>query len=77
MILILGLVRWWYVSKGATQLAQFYWLTISSNLVNVFVTAGIVVHSPDIWGVITFMPLIVWSTIMSIKGLITIRRKVQ
>jgi hypothetical protein len=69
LIFIFGVIRWWFISKGATHLPVFYWLSISSGGVNIIATGAIMWHMPEAWGMVSFQIMNVWSIIMSLKGL--------
>jgi hypothetical protein len=68
-IVVIGIYKYWILAEGASRLRQVFALQIVIGTIN-FVINGLVVYKhPDVWGTLAFQLVIVWSVLMSIKGL--------
>lgn len=70
LIVLIGFWKQWALSKGASRLRKVYWLQIINCILSFTVYSLIATKHTDVWGLLTLIPLIVWSFIMSIKGLL-------
>lgn len=68
-IVVVGLYKYWILAEGASRLRRVYSLQIVIGTINFVINGLIVYKHPDVWGTLAFQVVIVWSVLMSIKGL--------
>lgn len=66
---VLQFAKYWFLSKGKRFLKKVYWLQIVVALLQILCFLGVVLNSPAVWGVLSFMVLQFWVLLMGVKGL--------
>lgn len=69
LMTVLGVWKYWLLSKGAVHLRQIYWYAIAIGVLNFLQNILLVMHDPGVWAFLCFQIVVVWSIIMCIRGL--------
>ena len=72
LITVIGIYKYWLLSKGAAYLRDIYVLTICMGIVNLMMNTVLVVRDHGVWAIFSLQVVIVWSIIMCIKGLMVL-----
>ncbi len=68
-----GMAKSWYIAKGRLRLV--YWLMIIMGLFQFVLNSILVAFRPDLWGILAFQFLVVWTIVMGIKGLLRLKKE--
>ncbi len=72
VVFIAGFAKNWMLADG--NLKPVYWLNILMGVAGIGMNLALVFVMPEMWGLLSFLVLHVWATIMGIKGLLRLRR---